>query len=77
MPMESISPEDLKNSIIILALDNLASIYELALEDTQNMPEDEIEYLKFIVGYTRDLIQQMGGKIDNQPIARPKWKTSL
>lgn len=75
--MESISPEHLKNSIIILALDNLASTYEIALEDTQNMPEDEVEYLKFIIGYTKDLIQQMGGSLEDQPISRPKWKIIL
>lgn len=70
--------EDLKNSIIILALDNLASIYEYALEDAKNMPEDEIEYTKFIIGYSRDLIQQMGGTISTpHDIPRPKWKTKL
>lgn len=76
--MEQISPDDLKNSIVILALDNLASTYEIALEDAKNMPEDEIEYLQFIIGYSRDLIQQMGGSISsNQPISRPQWKTDL
>jgi hypothetical protein len=75
--MESISPEDLKNSIIILALDNLAYTYEIALEDAKNMPEDEIDYLHFIIGYSRDLIQQLGGNLGNQPISRPKWKTKL
>lgn len=75
--MESISPEDLKNSIVILALDNLASIYEIALEDTQNMPKDEVEYLQFIIGYSRSLIQQIGESISNKPIPRPQWKTNL
>lgn len=73
-----VNPEDLKNSIIILALDNLASIYEYALEDAKNMPEEEIEYTKFIIGYSRDLIQQMGGTISTpHNIQRPKWKTKL
>lgn len=75
--MESVSPEDLKNSIIILALDNLASTYGIALEDAKNMPKDEVEYLQFIIGYSRDLIQQMGGSIGNKPISRPQWKTNL
>lgn len=76
MENNTVNPEDLKNSIIILALDNLASIYEYALEDAKNMPEDEVEYTKFIIGYSRDLIQQMGGNISGpHDIPRPKWKT--
>ena len=72
----TINPEDLKNSIIILALDNLASTYEFALEDTKNMPEEDVEYIQFIIGYSRDLIQQMGGTISSpHNIQRPKWKT--
>ena len=76
MENNTVNPEDLKNSIIILALDNLASTYEFALEDTQNMPEEEVEYLQFIIGYSRDLVQQMGGTISSHHnIQRPKWKT--
>lgn len=76
MEQNTVNPEELKNSIIILALDNLATIYEYALEDTQNMPEDEIEYTQFIIGYARDLIQQMGGTLSTpHNIPRPKWKT--
>ena len=76
MENNTVNPEDLKNSIIILALDNLASIYEYALEDAKNMPEDEVEYILLIIGYSRDLIQQMGGNISGpHDIPRPKWKT--
>lgn len=70
---EPIDPEELKNSIIILALDNLASTYEIALEDTQDMPNEEKEYLEFLIEYSRDLIQHLGGNISNKPISRPKW----
>lgn len=75
MEEDVVNQEDLKNYIIIIALDNLASIYEYALEDTQNMTKEEIEYTQFIIGYSRYLIQQMGGNLStNHNIPRPKWK---
>lgn len=73
---ENINPEDLKNAIIILALDNLASLYEIALEEDPNMPKEEKEYIQFIIDYCRDLIQLMGGNLGSHNIPRPQWRNS-
>ena len=70
-----INPDDLKNSIIILALDNLVSLYEYTLESVKDLPKEDIEYFGFIINYSRDLMKQMGQNLDNSVTPRPKWKT--
>lgn len=70
-----INPDDLKNSIIILALDNLVSLYEYTLESVKDLPKEDIEYFGFIIDYSRDLMKQMGQNLDNHITPRPEWKT--
>jgi hypothetical protein len=70
----NINPEDLKNAIIIIALDNLASLYEYSLEENQIDPEN-IEEVNFLINYARSLITEMGGNISSpHKIQRPIWK---
>lgn len=66
---------DLKKALIILALDNLANINEITLEDTQNSSMEEREYAQFIIKSCRELISEMGQDFKGEPhIPRPKWK---
>ena len=66
---------DLKKALIILALDNLANINEITLEDTQNSSIEEREYAQFIIKSCRELISEMGQDFKGEPyIPRPKWK---
>ena len=62
--------EDIKNSIIILALENLIIDYESALEiieDTQDK-----EYIQFIIDTAKLALIESGIQI-NTKISRPKW----
>ena len=66
---------DLKKALIILALDNLANINEITLEDTQNSSIEEREYAQFIINSCRELISEMGQDFKGEThIPRPKWK---
>ena len=71
--MENPTIEDIKNSIIILALDNLASLCEESLEIDENNPEEQ-DYLSFLASISRDIIKELGGYTPHV-IPRPKWKT--
>jgi hypothetical protein len=66
--------EDIKKSIIILALDLFASAYEDALENGKILPGD-IEEANLYIEVSRNLIQEIGKELDDSPkIKRPKWK---
>lgn len=62
--------EDIKNSIIILSLENLIIDYESALEVIEITPEDR-EYIQFIIDSAKLILNEA-----NKPsttISRPKW----
>lgn len=62
--------EDIKNSIIILSLENLILDYESALEIIK-IPEDR-EYIQFIIDSAKIILHE--SKKPNTRISRPKWK---
>ena len=67
--------QNLKKALIILALDNLANINEITLEDTQNSSIEEREYAQFIIKSCRELISELSQDFKGEPhIPRPKWK---
>lgn len=66
--------EDIKNSIIILALDNLIKDCEYSLEENINNPENE--YIQFISDSSKIILKEYSEKLNKEPkvISRPKWK---
>lgn len=62
--------EDIKNSIIILSLENLILDYESVLEIIK-IPEDR-EYIQFIIDSAKIILHE--SKIPDTIISRPKWK---
>ena len=68
--------EDIKNSIIILALNNLLIDYESALEITRNNQNSEVEpeYIQFIIDTAKLILMEFEGKFDSDhTISRPIW----
>ena len=62
--------EDIKNSIIILALENLIIDYESALEIIENTQDRE--YIQFIIDNAKIALIESNVQI-NTEISRPKW----
>lgn len=62
--------EDIKNSIIILALENLIIDYESALEIIENTQDKE--YIQFIIDNAKIALIESNVQI-NTEISRPKW----
>ena len=62
--------EDIKNSIIILALENLIIDYESALEIIENTQDKE--YIQFIIDNAKITLSEFGIQIKTE-ISRPKW----
>lgn len=62
--------EDIKNSIIILALENLIIDYESALEIIENTQDKE--YIQFIIDNAKIALIESNIQI-NTEISRPKW----
>lgn len=68
--------EDIKNSIIILALNNLLIDYESALEITKNNQNSEVEpeYIQFIIDTAKLVLMEFDSKLDSDhTISRPIW----
>jgi hypothetical protein len=68
--------EDIKNSIIILALNNLLIDYESALEITRNNQNSEVEpeYIQFIIDTAKLVLMEFEDKFDSDhTISRPIW----
>ena len=61
--------EDIKNSILILALENLILDYESALEIIEN--SEDKEYIQFIIYSAKILLS--GFVKPSTQISRPKW----
>lgn len=61
--------EDIKNSIIILSLNNLIIDYTTALEIIENTQDKE--YIQFIVDSAKIILSQI--EKPNTTISRPKW----
>lgn len=61
--------EDIKNSIIILSLNNLIIDYSTALEIIENTQDKE--YIQFIVDSAKIILSQM--EKPDTTISRPKW----
>ena len=64
--------EDIKNSILILALNNLIEDIDYSLEEE---PEYNTEYYIFIRQSAEILLNEFGNKLsDKEPVTpRPKW----
>lgn len=62
--------EDIKNSVIILALDNLISSFSIALESKEITPEDK-EFMEFSIESARIILQEFNDKL--QPNQKPQW----
>lgn len=63
--------EDIKNSIIILALDNLIKDYSIALEDKEiALNNEDKEAAQFIIDSAALILGEYADKVKNQ---KPKW----
>ena len=63
--------EDIKNSIIILALDNLIKDYSIALEDKEiALNNEDKEAAQFIIDSAALILGEYADKAKNQ---KPKW----
>lgn len=63
--------EDLKNSIIILALDNLISSYLIALEDSETTQNsDDVETMQNIIQGASEILEEYQQKLTTP---RPQW----
>lgn len=64
--------ENIKNSIVILALDNLILDYESALEIIEDSQDKQ--YIQFIVDSAKLILGEMGNEVNiDTKISRPKW----
>ena len=63
--------EDIKNSIIILGLDNLIKDYSIALEDKEiALNNEDKEAAQFIIDSAALILGEYADKAKNQ---KPKW----
>ena len=66
------SLDDIKKSIIIIALDNLIGECNDSLEEAD---EDQKEYLQFIIDSSKLILQEIGLEVQIlTTIKRPSWK---
>ena len=66
------SLDDIKKSIIIIALDNLIGECNDSLEEAD---EDQKEYLQFIIDSSKLILQEIGLEVQiPTTIKRPSWK---
>lgn len=61
--------QDIKNYILLIALDNLINTYKDALEIMQ-LTQEEIEFLHQMINSAQELYNEMY----NPKIKKPKWK---
>ena len=61
--------EEVKNYIIIIALDNLINSYSIALEEAGITPQER-DFMQRVVASASQLLDQMY----NPKISKPKWK---
>ena len=67
-------PEDIKNSLIILALDNLISSINETLEDNPEIPEEHLLYLSSLKVLTNQVLNTLNiESVINSKIRRPQW----
>lgn len=67
--------EDLKNNIIILALNNLVESYNLLLEDKENtLEQDDRDLMQFIVESCHIILSEYSDKLINP---KPEWNQIL
>lgn len=67
--------DDLKNNIIILALDNLIANYSIALEDKETtLEKDEKDLMQFIVESCHLILSEYSSKLIN---TKPEWNKIL
>lgn len=71
MPME----EDIKNNIIILALDNLVKDYSIALDDSESaLNNEDREAMQFIVDSAALILGEYANKVIHP---KPEWNKIL
>lgn len=63
---------NIKDSVIVLALNTLIEVNNIALETTKDT--QEIEYLTFLNDTARIILKELNPKIpNNTSIGKPKW----
>ncbi len=63
--------EEVKNNIIILALDNLIQSYSIALENNETtLDETDKEYLHYVVDSAALILGEYANLVNNQ---KPQW----
>lgn len=67
--------EDIKNNIIILALDNLIKDYSIALDDSEStLNKEDIEAMQFIVDSAALILGEYANKVIHP---KPEWNKIL
>lgn len=67
--------EDIRNNIIVLALDNLIKSYSIALEEKETtLNEEDKEYAHYIVDSAALILGEYANKVNNQ---KPQWNKIL
>ena len=65
------SEKQIKDSVIVLALNTLIEVNNIALETSKDA--DNVEYLTFINNTARLILEDMGQDIPSGVISKPKW----
>lgn len=64
-----------RKHIIVIALDNLISDYQNALEDKElNLNQEEREFAINMISNTREILSEEIQEVDNPVTPRPQWK---
>lgn len=64
--------DEVRRSLIIIALINLNEDYNSALEDTK-ISDEEKEFLISCIQEITLYLDELTGDIDSEPIKRPEW----
>ena len=60
--------QELKESIIIIALDNLIRTYSLILEEPQDTKnKEEREYIQYLINMAEAALGEFGTKVEQKP----------
>jgi hypothetical protein len=70
------TPEDIKNSIIILGLDLLIYTYTNALEEDLIKEEEEKKFSQYLIQNAQNIMDELGNQIsgETQTISKPIWQ---
>lgn len=68
------SEKQIKDSVVVLALNTLIEVNNIALETSKEA--DNIEYLTFLNDIARLILEDMGQNIPSGVISKPKWTST-